>query len=190
MRNTVWVVAALAIGLPGAAWAQPAPAPAAPLTYTQALDAGALQQVQQKLKDAGSFNGQVDGKWGSDSESALQQFQRTHGLQVTSDLNQATATILGLRPADLVAAAAPAAAPPPAAPGRVYRLEASSVRMVQQQLLRYGFYHGAIDGVWGAGTEAAMNAFQTQQGLPETSILNAATVRALGLDPNSMAIQD
>jgi peptidoglycan hydrolase-like protein with peptidoglycan-binding domain len=119
---------------------------------------------------------------------ALQQFQQTHGLQVTGELNQATVTMLGLQTATVLATGA--AAPPPGAPQRIVRLDPSSVRAVQEQLLRYGFYHGAIDGVWGGGTEAAMNSFQSQQGLPQTAILNGPTVKALGLDPNSIAVTD
>jgi peptidoglycan hydrolase-like protein with peptidoglycan-binding domain len=186
MRKSIFAAAVLAsipvTPLPAAAQT-PAPPP---LSYTQVIDPQAVSMVQQRLKGIGSFNGEVDGKWGPDSAVALQQFQQTHGLQVTGELNQATVTMLGLQISAVLAGGAPA--PPPAASPAIVRLDPSSVRAVQQQLLRYGFYHGPIDGVWGGGTEAAMNGFQSQQGLPRTAILNGPTVRALGLDPNSMAV--
>ncbi len=188
MRRSVFAMAVLGsmpvMSLQAAAQTQPPP----PLSYTQVVDPQAVSAVQQRLKAMGSFNGQADGNWGPDSAVALQQFQQTHGLQVTGELNQATVTMLGLQTATVLATGA--AAPPPGAPQRIVRLDPSSVRAVQEQLLRYGFYHGAIDGVWGGGTEAAMNSFQSQQGLPQTAILNGPTVKALGLDPNSIAVTD
>jgi len=52
--------------------------------------------VQQRLHSAGAYNGAVDGVWGPDSAAALQQYQSSHQLQVTGQLNQATAASLGV----------------------------------------------------------------------------------------------
>lgn len=52
---------------------------------------------------------------------------------------------------------------------------------VQRALARRGYYSGPIDGVIGAGSRAAIRAFQADHGLAATGEINGPTVRALGL---------
>ena len=86
---------------------------APPLAYVQPVAPQAVQDVQSRLRQAGVYNGQIDGVWGADSQAALERYQQAHQLQVTGQLNQATAATLGLDPNVLLAA--PVAAPPPSA---------------------------------------------------------------------------
>ena len=92
-------------------------------------------------------------------------------------LNQATAAALGLDPAVLLAppSTAAAAVPPPET------LRSSSVRAIQSRLRALGFYNGAVDGVWGSGTQMAIERFQQSRGLQPNGQLNPLTVNALGL---------
>src|ERR1700760_940570 len=90
--------ALLAMPVTLAAIAQPAP----PLAYVQPLPPAAAQTAQDSLRHAGAYGGAVDGVWGPDSANALQQFQANHQLQVTGQLNQATAAALGIDPAALL----------------------------------------------------------------------------------------
>ncbi|MBK7261674.1 MAG: peptidoglycan-binding protein [Rubrivivax sp.] len=53
------------------------------------------------------------------------------------------------------------------------------IRKAQQFLISQGFDVGAIDGVLGARTQAALRSFQQLQGLPSSGQLDAATQRAL-----------
>ena len=55
------------------------------------------------------------------------------------------------------------------------------MRTVQARLQALGFYNGAIDGVWGPGTQSAIERFQQGRGLQPNGQLNPATVSALGL---------
>jgi len=73
-----------------------------PLAYVQPVPPPAVQAVQEHLRSAGAYNGAADGVWGPDSVAALQRFQASHQLQVTGQLNQATAATLGLDPAVLL----------------------------------------------------------------------------------------
>ncbi len=186
-----------------------APLAAARLTYSQLLGAGAIQDIQGRLKALGAFSGNADGAWGNDSGLALQNFQQTHGLQVTGDINPATAATLGLSPAALVGAGpASVAAPPVAAPlatappisspapaaaaasGQpVFALSANSVRIIQARLRQLRLYGGSIDGLWGGGSLAALQSFQQAHGLPGDGRLTAASVSALGIDPAAMQPQ-
>jgi hypothetical protein len=73
-----------------------------PLAYVQPIAPPGLRAVQDALNRAGIYAGAVDGAWGQDSQAALQQFQQGHGLQVTGQMNPATAQALGLDPARLL----------------------------------------------------------------------------------------
>ena len=158
-----------------------------PIAYIQPLSPQELRAVQDRLHQAGAYNGAIDGMWGQDSEQALQQFQQTHQLQVTGQMNAATATMLGLDPAQLLrmppgeASTAPpagaGAAPPP------IRLGPDAIRNVQGQLQRLGFYNGTLDGQWGPGTQEAITRLQQNHNLPATGRLDPATVSAMGLNP-------
>lgn len=159
--------------------------PASGLSYVQPLAPPAMMQVQERLRQAGDYTGRADGVWGPDSQAALQRFQQRNGLQATGQLNQVTAMTLGLNPGALLAAGAgPAtAALPDAAPGPLSRL---AVQNVQARLRNLGFYRGAVDGLWGPGTQAAIERFQQGHGLQPTGQLNPATAQAMGLDPNNL----
>ncbi|WP_198368882.1 peptidoglycan-binding domain-containing protein [Roseomonas rosulenta] len=158
------------------------------LLYTQALSPAATVLIQQKLQQAGVYAGQADGIWGPDSQAALERFQQTRNLQVTGQLNQATAATLGVAPGELLAAR-PSQPPAAASSGVVMPdiLGPAAVRNVQQRLRSLGFYRGGVDGFWGPGTQAAIERFQQGRGLQSTGQVNPATLQALGLDPNNPA---
>lgn len=157
---------------------------ASQLAYVQPVPPAAVQTVQERLRGAGAYNGAADGVWGPDSVAALQQFQSSHQLQVTGQLNQATAATLGLDPTALLGNQQ-AALPPPALPAE--NLRPSSVRAIQTHLRGLGFYTGSVDGVWGQSTQNAIERFQQGRGLQPNGQLNPATVGAMGLSPDALA---
>ena len=57
----------------------------------------------------------------------------------------------------------------------------ATVSTVQSELAKLGYYHGAIDGVVGDETEAALARYQEDHHLSVTGTLTAATLQALGL---------
>ena len=157
---------------------------AAPLAYVQPLSEQSVQAVQNKLRQAGAYSGNVDGIWGADSETALQHFQQTHQLQVTGQMNQATAATLGIDPGSLLATVQP---PPPAPPPTGETLRPRSIRAIQTRLRALNFYTGAVDGVWGQSTQAAIERFQQGRGLQPNGQLNPATISAMGLPPDVLS---
>ena len=166
----------LATSLGTGAIAQTAPS----LAYVQPVPPSAVQAVQEHLRSAGSYTGAVDGVWGPDSVTALQRFQATHQLQMTGQLNQATATALGLDPAALIGtqqASIPAGE----------TLRPSAVRAIQERLRSLGFYTGGVDGVWGQSTQTSIQRFQQNRGLQPNGQLNPATVNAIGLSQDLLA---
>jgi hypothetical protein len=55
------------------------------------------------------------------------------------------------------------------------------VTAVQSKLAGFGYYHGAIDGILGDETEAAVARYQQDQDLSVTGTVTGATLHALGL---------
>jgi peptidoglycan hydrolase-like protein with peptidoglycan-binding domain len=162
--------------LPAAAQTAP------PLAYIQPLPPQAVQDVQDRLRQAGTYSGRIDGIWGADSQSALERFQQTHQLQVTGQLNQATAATLGLDPNALLAV--PVATPPlPPAD----QLRPASERAIQARLRSLGFYNGVVDGVWGPATEGAILRYQQANSLQPNGQPNPSTITAMGLTPDVLA---
>ncbi len=55
------------------------------------------------------------------------------------------------------------------------------VKEVQRRLKLWGYYKGSVDGVFGAGTRAAVVAFQKKNGLTADGVVGKATYKALGM---------
>jgi peptidoglycan hydrolase-like protein with peptidoglycan-binding domain len=170
----------LATTVTATAIGQPVPT----LAYVQSVSPAAVQAVQERLRSAGAYSGAVDGVWGPDSAAALQQFQSNQQLQVTGQLNQATAAALGIDLGVLLGTQQAAVAPtiPPAE-----NLRPSSVRAIQSRLHDLGFYSGAPDGIWGQSTQNAVQQFQQGRGLQPNGQLNPATLSAMGIPTDSLA---
>jgi peptidoglycan hydrolase-like protein with peptidoglycan-binding domain len=152
------------------------------LSYTQPLSPQGQKEIQRRLKELGSYTGAVDGIWGRDSQEALENFQRSRSLQVTSGLNQATLATMGIKPVDLLdlGGEAGAAALPSEVQGKALTKDAA--RTVQGRLKQLGIYAGETDGVWGESTQAALERFQRDRGLQVTGTVNPNTLTTMGLD--------
>lgn len=57
--------------------------------------------------------------------------------------------------------------------------EGQSVKNLQQRLKDLGYYSGSVDGVFGAGTESALKAFQSANGLTADGVAGSRTLTAI-----------
>jgi hypothetical protein len=74
----------------------------------------------------------------------------------------------------------PSPAPPPREPAPRPRPEyVSSVYQVQKALRGLGYYYGALDGVSGPATRAAIYNFRMDKGLPPGSMIDGHLLEAL-----------
>lgn len=60
-----------------------------------------------------------------------------------------------------------------------------TVKKIQQKLKRWGYYTGAIDGIFGANTRKAVVYFQRRNGLVADGIVGNKTFQALGISVGS-----
>lgn len=56
-----------------------------------------------------------------------------------------------------------------------------TVKQIQTKLKQWGYYDGAVDGVFGSGTEKAVKYFQQKNGLTADGKVGQATMDALGI---------
>jgi branched-chain amino acid transport system substrate-binding protein len=117
-------------------------------------------KVQQALAFLGFYDGPVDGLQSPELTAALAAFQESVGLPPTGVYDAATDVALR------------------AALGEFSDLLTTSTADLQTLLTELGYYEGPIDGIWSADLTDAMKALQRDLGVPETGILDAATVRA------------
>lgn len=57
----------------------------------------------------------------------------------------------------------------------------NQVKTVQTKLKRWGYYTGAVDGIYGAATTKAVKYFQSKNGLPADGIVGKKTAAAMGI---------
>lgn len=63
------------------------------------------------------------------------------------------------------------------------------VKELQRRLKNWGYYKGAIDGIYGKGTVEAVKLFQKKNGLPVDGIAGIATYKALGMNESVKVLE-
>lgn len=61
----------------------------------------------------------------------------------------------------------------------------NEVRQIQTKLKQWGYYDGAVDGIFGSQTTAAVKRFQQKNGLTADGVAGPATLAALGINNSS-----
>ena len=56
-----------------------------------------------------------------------------------------------------------------------------AVRTIQEKLVRWGYFDGPVDGIYGSKTEAAVKKFQQKNCLTADGVAGTATLKALGM---------
>ena len=69
----------------------------------------------------------------------------------------------------------------------VYRPGSSgeTVKQIQTNLKKWGYYKGAVDGIYGSQTTAAVKSFQRKNGLSVDGVVGTKTLAALGISGSS-----
>jgi peptidoglycan hydrolase-like protein with peptidoglycan-binding domain len=128
-----------------------------------------VRQLQRALKDLGYDSGEVDGQFGSETESAVKAFQGDRHLTVDGIVGEIT--WLNIDEADM------------SNPTLKKGSTGNPVRRAQKRLTLAGYDTGGVDGIFGAKTESGVRTFQGDQGLAVDGIIGPATwakIDALG----------
>lgn len=129
----------------------------------------AVRQLQQALKDLHYQPGTVDGQFGAATESAVSAFQKDKGIHVDGVVGEIT--WLNIDEADT--------RNPTIRRGST----GNPVRRAQKRLSLAGYDTGGVDGLFGAGTEAAVRRLQAERRLTVDGVVGPQTwaqIDALG----------
>ena len=66
--------------------------------------------------------------------------------------------------------------------------QGGEVKEVQRRLKQWGYYTGAVDGIFGSGTKKAVISFQKKNGLTADGVVGKATYAALGMNDSYNAL--
>lgn len=64
---------------------------------------------------------------------------------------------------------------------------ASDIKLVQQKLKNWGYYKGAVDGIYGPKTTSAVKLFQKRNGLVVDGIVGNKTLSAMGISQSKLS---
>ena len=140
----------------------------------------AVQSLQEKLIVLGYLTGIADGVYGNATVAAVKAFQKDQGIASDGIAGASTQAALS-------AAAAPSAPSQPETPDTNTETttilqkgdKSDAVRAMQEKLIALGYLTGKADGIFGNDTQAAVKAFQKDQGITSDGIAGASTLAAL-----------
>ena len=133
-------------------------------------------EVQNLLASLGYYTSLVDGKYNSVTAAAVKRFQSRNGL--TADGKVGAKTLAALRSGSAIAADSDT---------QNYSLNGSlelgssgdAVKTLQEKLQALGYYKGAINSVFDAATLAAVQSFQSKNGLSADGKVGYDTINKL-----------
>lgn len=141
-----------------------------------------VTEIQQRLKSWGYYNGSADGVFGSQTETAVRSFQRANGLTVDGIVGPGTYAALGVNTSGSTSGGSTSGSAAAVTATLRRGSQGSEVTTLQNRLKSLGIFTSAVDGVFGARTEAAVKTFQKNNGLTADGVVGPATRRALGYD--------
>ncbi len=141
----------------------------------QLEDSGAeVEYLQRQLQAAGFYSGSITGYFGTQTQSAVEQFQAAYNLTVDGIAGNQTLEILSAAVSE-----AEAGRDLSQTGGLAQGSQGPSVAELQTLLRDAGIYSGSITGFYGEETEAAVRQFQSSAGLGVDGIAGQQTVAAL-----------
>lgn len=129
--------------------------------------------LQNRLIVLGYLTGTADGEFEATTEAAVKAFQKRHDIWDDGVAGPTTLSMLYSSSAKKANSVA----------GHLGALKegaiGDSVRTLQKNLRTLGYYSGSVDGDYGAGTTAAVMAFQRARGLTADGVAGKATLNAI-----------
>ncbi len=174
----------------------PKPQPGVEETAQDPIASGALllnpsvledaKAIQSRLAELGVYKMAIDGMWGRDSRAALRFFKEKNNLKCSDQWDKETQLALfgtGGTPGPLLDTSDPLAS------GTLLLSPSNpeDAQTIQGRLAELGFYGGAVDGIWGKDSRAALRAFKEKSSLKNPEQWDKETqmllFRGLGKSP-------
>jgi peptidoglycan hydrolase-like protein with peptidoglycan-binding domain len=146
------------------------------ISTTSTTKSAEVSSLQELLSKRGFYNGAVDGIMGSQTRTAIITAQKNYGLIPDGIAGSRTLAALGSSTVSI------ALKNPEPTTTTTAKPSDKDVLALQQLLAKRGFYNGAIDGLKGAQTNAAIATAQKAYGLATDGIAGSQTIAALQSD--------
>lgn len=156
--------------------------PGGGVVYAEGNRGSMISDMQVRLQAAGYLKGGIDGVYGEDTTNAVRAFQKAKGIPVSGAIDEMTYS--ALRNVD--ASSAPSASYEESGEGEsssagsssLYSIgdSGSDVSSIQRKLKKMGYLDGAVDGIYGGDTASAVKAFQNDEGLSATGMVDGDTL--------------
>lgn len=117
-------------------------------------------KIQTKLKELGYYAGEIDGVFGSNTRSAIIDYQKSNGLSADGVAGVKTLSALGID-------------------GNSSGSQNDEISAIQTKLKEKGYYSGNVDGILGSKTKNAIKDFQRDNGLVVDGIVGPKTLEKL-----------
>lgn len=149
-----------------------------------------IEEAQTKLKAAGLYNGESDGKYNNDLRTAVRNYQTANGLKRKGSLNRATLEKMKIEltesqmeipvnPNDLASEKSDNADKPKRT---IFRATKEQIMEVQKMLKTAGLYNGEETGKLNPATRSAIREWQAQNNVNKTGTLNKETLEAMKVE--------
>jgi peptidoglycan hydrolase-like protein with peptidoglycan-binding domain len=167
-----------------------------------------ITEAQTKLKTAGSYSGEADGKMNDDFRASVKTYQEANGLRRSGSLNRATLEKMGIALTDAqkeipipessyvkakdekapdnakeskASVGGPSAGTDKAKRGPVFRANKDQINEAQRKLKADNMYAGEETGKLDDDTRTGLRKYQQANGLKVTGTLNAVTLEKMGI---------
>lgn len=152
-----------------------------------------VYNLQARLFELGYYSGRIDGRFGSETTTAVMAFQRANGLGADGIAGKGTMNKLnssGVVSAGSSGYVEPDITPIPdddddsSVPSGSYTVlrrgdKSDQVQIMQRYLVSLGYLSSTPDGQFGSGTERAVKLFQEANGLSADGIAGVGTLSVL-----------
>lgn len=154
--------------------------PGGGVVYAEGNRGSMISGMQVRLQAAGYLKGGIDGVYGADTTNAVKAFQKAKGIPVSGAIDEMTYS--ALRNVDSSSASYESSGGEEGSSASrgasLYIIgdSGSEVSSIQRKLKKMGYLDGSADGIYGGDTASAVKAFQDDEGLSATGMVDGDTL--------------
>lgn len=133
-----------------------------PYVYARGDHGAEIEALQKKLQSMGYLDDIADGIYGENTEAAVRKFQKEHGLSVSGSMDRKTIDAVNRKYSSQTGSFSLSVGD-----------SGEKVIRLQNKLLLHGYDPGTVDGIYGAGTERAVQRLQEAERLAATGVADS-----------------
>lgn len=154
--------------------------PGGGVVYAEGNRGSMISDMQVRLQTAGYLKGGVDGVYGADTTNAVKAFQKAKGIPVSGAIDEMTYSALrnvdSSSPSYESSGGEEGSSASRGASLYIIGDSGSEVSSIQRKLKKMGYLDGSADGIYGGDTASAVKAFQDDEGLSATGMVDGDTL--------------